>query len=102
MTQLAVSHETTNSPAIVNYGRRFIDNYNHEDFRVALERAFKERGASFVVLDSNSREQKFLAACVAWAINEGLVWNDSNQDFGGQGEVSSFRLTEAGRKAILS
>lgn len=59
-------------PEIVSYGRSLVDNYpNKEDFKASLVRAFRERRADFIILDDNMRGQKFLAACVAWAIDLG-------------------------------
>lgn len=85
---------------IVSCGRNFVDGYPVDEFRASLVRAFKERGADFVVLDSNPRGQKFLAACAAWAIDEGLLFNDHNED-DEQQKVSTFRLTEKGKKEIV-
>jgi hypothetical protein len=87
-------------PAIVEYGRLNIDKYNAEEFRRSLFRAFKERHADFITLDNNPNGQRFLAACMAWAISEGLLHNDRNAD-DGQQVVSSFRLTEKGKVEIL-
>lgn len=87
-------------PAIVTYGRRFIDGYTEDEFRDALVRAFRDRSADFVVLDSNPHGQKFLAACAAWAVAQGLLYNDRNED-DTQQVVSTFRLTPTGRKQIL-
>lgn len=86
-------------PPIVGYGRNFIKDYNTEEFKSSLKRAFKDNGADYIVLDSNPRGQKFLAASVAWAIDQKWLYNDQNRD-DGQSEVSSFRLTDAGKKAL--
>jgi len=88
-------------PEIVSYGRGFVGDYTPAEFRESLARAFKDKRADFIVLDSNICGQKFLAACAAWAVDSGLIYNDANQD-DGQCGVSSFRLTKAGRKNILS
>ncbi len=87
-------------PAIVTYGRTFIESYPVQEYRNSLVRAFRDRRADFVVLDNNPRGQKFLAASAAWAIGEGLLYNDRNVD-DTQQIVSSFRLTERGKKEIL-
>lgn len=87
-------------PAIVNYGRSFVNDYSADEFKASLVRAFKEKRADFVVLDDNPHNQKFLAACTAWALDQGWLYNDRNKD-DGQCVVSSFRLTETGKKAIL-
>ena len=87
-------------PEIISYGRNFIDNYSAEEFEASLVRAFKEKQADFIVLDNNYRGQKFLAACAAWTIDKGWLYNDRNQD-DGQNKVSSFRLTKVGRKKVL-
>ena len=71
-----------------------------KEFRASLTRAFKDRRADFIVLDDNMGGQKFLAACAAWAIDQGWLYNDHNQG-DGQCKVSSFRLTEAGKMTIL-
>lgn len=87
-------------PEIIGFGRRFISKYPAEEFKASLVRAFKDGHADFIVLDSNMHGQKFLAACTAWAIDQGWLYNDRNQS-DGQCKVSSFRLTKAGKKAIL-
>lgn len=86
-------------PEIIGYGRSFIDEYSVEELRSSLVRAFVDRGADFVVLDSNMRGQKFLAATAAWAIDEGLLYNDRNEG-DGQQKVSTFRLTEKGKTEL--
>lgn len=87
-------------PAIVSYGRNFIGDYSVQEFKDSLTRAFKEKRADFIVLDSNRSGQKFLAAAVAWAVDGGLLYNDRNAD-DTQQVVSSFRLTKKGKKKIL-
>lgn len=87
-------------PAIVSFGRQFLGDYSFQEYKDSLTRAFKAGQADFIVLDSNPRGQKFLAACAAWAVNEGLLYNDRNED-DTQQIVSSFRLTEKGKKEIL-
>lgn len=83
-------------PAIVTYGRGFINDYPPREFHDSLCRAFKENRADFIILDSNPQGQKFLATSVAWAIHEGLLYCDEI-DSGEQQEVSSFRLTKKGK-----
>ena len=87
-------------PAIIGYGRRFISDYTEEELKASLIRAFKDGRADYIVLDDNMHGQKFLAADAAWAIDRGWLYNDRNHD-DEQCAVSSFRLTEAGKKAIL-
>lgn len=87
-------------PQIISFGEQFISNYPAEEFMASLVRAFKDGHADFIILDSNIRGQKFLAACTAWAIDRGLLYHDRNQS-DGQSVVSSFRLTEAGKRAVL-
>jgi len=89
-----------NEPAIVNYGRCFIDHYPIKEYRDSLIRAFKNHRADFIVLDDNPKRQKFLAASIAWAIDHGLLYNDRNAD-DTQQIVSSFRLTTKGKIEIL-
>ena len=86
-------------PAIVGFGRSLVKNYSAKEFKASLVRAFKDGGADFIVLDSNVNGQKFRAACVAWALDKKWLHNDQNQD-GEQETVSSFRLTDAGKKAL--
>lgn len=90
----------TVEPAIVGYGRSNIDRFSAQEFLESLQRAFRDRAADFVVLDSNMNGQRFLAAAVAWALDKGLLYNDRNQD-DTQTVVSSFRLTKQGRIEIL-
>ncbi len=87
-------------PEIIAYGRQFVKDYTEQEFKDSLTRAFKQNRAGYVILDDNPREQKFLAACAAWAIDQGWLYNDRNED-DDQCKVSSFRLTEDGKKAIL-
>ncbi|MBI5421447.1 MAG: hypothetical protein HZA35_04040 [Parcubacteria group bacterium] len=87
-------------PAIVDYGYQYIGQNSVEEYRGVFIRAFRNNRADFVTLDSNPRGQKFLAASVAWALQEGLLYNDCNED-DTQQVVSSFRLTEKGKKEIL-
>lgn len=86
-------------PAIVAWGRDHINDYSPEEFRESLIRAFRDKRTKFIVLDSNMRGQKFLAAGIAWGIDQGLLYNDINED-AGQQVISSFRLTEKGEKEI--
>ena len=86
-------------PAIVAYGFQYIDTYSVQEYRDMLKRAFKDKRADYIVLDSNPRGQKFLAAGVAWAIREGLLYNDLNTD-DTQQIVSSFRLTQKGKEEL--
>lgn len=87
-------------PEIIGFGRTFINSYSAREFKDSLIRAFRNRRADSIVLDDNMRGQKFLAACAAWAIDRGWLYNDCNQS-DEQCKVSSFRLTRAGKKAIL-
>lgn len=87
-------------PEIVGYGRQFVKKYPVQEYKKSLIRAFKNNRADFIILDSNACGQKFLAAGVAWAIDEGLLYNDRNED-DTQQIVSSFCLTEKGKKEIL-
>lgn len=87
-------------PVIVSYGRQFLGNYPVQEYKDSLVRAFRDHRADFIVLDDNPRGHKFLAASVAWAMDEGLLYNDHNQDDTEQ-VISSFRLTENGKKEIL-
>lgn len=87
-------------PAIITYGRQFRQTYKVQEYREVFVRAFRDGGADFIVLDDNRYGQKFLSAAAAWAIDEGLIYNDRNDD-DGQRIVSSFRLTEKGQKEIL-
>ena len=87
-------------PAIVKHGHNFVSDYPVEEFRSSLTRAFKDGRADFIALDSNPQGQKFLVACAAWAIDEGLLYNDHSEG-DTQQVVASFRLTEQGRREIL-
>lgn len=87
-------------PAIIACGRSVTD-YSEQEFKESLFRAFKENGADFVTLDSNLRHQRFLSACAAWAIDNGYLYNDASESSDcGNESVYSFRLTDAGKKAI--
>lgn len=95
-----MNHEP--EPVIVCWGRSLKDQYPVEEYRQSLIRAFRDKKADFIVLDSFMTGQRFLAASVAWALDEGLLHNDQNHSGDEQnGVVSSFRLTEKGKKEIL-
>jgi len=87
-------------PDIIGWGRGSITGYDAKEFRTSLTRAFKDGRADFVVLDNNMRGQKFLAACVAWAVDRGWLYNDSSAG-DEQCKVFSFRMTKAGKRALL-
>jgi hypothetical protein len=86
-------------PAIVAYGRSAMPEYADSAFLDALRRAFVWNAADFITLDSNSRGQRFLAAGVAWALDNGLIFHDRTGS-DGQSEVSAFRLTDAGKERL--
>jgi len=86
---------TADSPAIIAFGRRFIAAYPVDEYEDALRRAFGADPTGFVFLDSFPYRQRFLAACAAWAIDQGFLCVDRIDD-DGQSEVCSLRLTEAG------
>ncbi len=88
-----------NEPLIIGFGRSHVNEYPVEEFHASLVRAFRTHRADFIVLDSNMASQKFRAACVAWAIDNGYLYHDES-DGDAQGEVYSFRLTERGKKKI--
>jgi len=91
-----------NEPAIVSYGHQFFGNYSVKEYRDSLVRAFVDKRADFILLDDNPRGQKFLAAVVAWAMDEGLLYNDRNEDDNDTRQVVSyFRLTAKGEKEIM-
>ncbi len=86
-------------PRIIGYGRGLMHNYPEADLKAALVRAFRDRGADYIVLDSNPRGQRFVAASAAWGIDAGLLYHHHSSD-DGQQVVSAFRLTEKGTKEI--
>lgn len=86
-------------PAIVTYGRQFIDAFKPAEYRESLVRAFVTGGADFIVLDSFPRGQRFLSAGVAWALDAGLLRHSCDKDEG-QCTVSVFRLTAKGREEL--
>ena len=88
-------------PEIVSYARQFIKDFPPQEYKDSLARAFGDRRADFIILDDNYRGQNFLAAAVAWAIDQGFLHNDRNE-FCPQRMISSFRLTEKGKKEIIS
>lgn len=89
-----------NEPVIVAFGRRHIARYAEQNLRNSLVRAFRDDQADFVTLDDNTRGQRFAAASTAWAIDKGLLYCDKT-DSDDQCSVSSFRLTDEGKKVIL-
>ena len=92
--------ERMSEPAIVGYGRQFIEDFSVQEYKDSFIRSFRDRRANCVFLDDNPRGQKFVAAAIAWALDERLLFNDRNAD-DGQQVVSSFRLTKKGKKEIL-
>jgi len=89
-----------NEPAIVGYGRHFVDQYPQQEYVECLQRAFKRDRADFITLDDNRHGQRFLAAATAWAIDAGWLYCD-RIDEGDQEVVSSFRLTDEGKRMLL-
>lgn len=91
-------------PNIIGFGRAHIHDYTEKEFRDSLFRAFRQDPKASIILDDNMSGQKFLATSVAWAIDQGLLYNSENcpddPDYPQQ-IVSSFRLTEKGKKEIL-
>ena len=86
-------------PAIISYGREHVDDYTPDEFMESLRSAFVKNGSDYIILDGFPHGQRFLAACAAWALDGGLLYNDHNSD-DGQQVVSSFRLTPKGREAL--
>lgn len=89
---------TVTEPAIVAYGRHNIREFTEDEYRDSLKGAFADNNASFITLDSNMRGQRFLAAAVAWGIDHELLTTEFTDGSDEQCEVSSFRLTDAGKK----
>ena len=88
-------------PAIIAYGRGCVSEYAEQEYIDCLRRAFGSPGhADFIVLDSNPRGQKFVAAGAAWAITKGWLYCDRCQT-GDQEQVATFRLTPLGKKEVL-
>ena len=91
-------------PLIVGYGRQHISSYFVKEFRDSLVRAFKEKSYPDISLDSNMHGQKFLAASVAWGIDEELLCHSEDRPDdpdSPQSITSIFCLTEKGKKQIL-
>lgn len=86
-------------PAIVNWGRLSVADYPAAEYEAALRRSFVDLRADFIVLDDHTTGQRFRAACVAWAIDDGLLYC-SGSESDGQQVVSSFRLTFEGRRRL--
>ena len=83
-------------PAIIAFGAAHAGDFAVAEFEGALSRAFAADPGGFVTLDSHPHGQRFLAACAAWAIGQGLLYVDQVAD-DGQSEICALRLTEAGR-----
>ena len=91
-----------NTELILNFGR-YCQTIIHEpesEYRDSFVRAFKEKRADYIIIDSNMNGNRFRAASIAWAVEQGLLYCDRESD-GDQETVWSFRLTEKGRKEIL-
>ena len=88
-------------PAIVSFGKAFRDRYPKEAYIEVLLNAFIERPGQFVVLYTECRwSDRFLAACVAWAIEHGHMTFGMQRAFYEDLEwklKQSFVLTEKGR-----
>ncbi len=98
--------EANTEPTIIAYGRymqqsKYKVEENKEEFRNCLIRAFRDNTADSIIFDSNRTGQGFTSACAAWAIDNGLLYNDISVDEG-QSEIYSFRLTELGKSEILN
>lgn len=60
--------------AIVQYGQSNIDQYEEQEYKDAIHRFFERNGkSSVIILDSNPRGQKFLAAATAYGIGKGIL-----------------------------
>lgn len=90
---------TAEEPVVVTYGRLCIGEYPIQEYIASLQRAFIERRAEFIFVDSNPHGQRFLYACVAWAMDNDIVWHDASVD-DSQSISYSFRLTESGRNFL--
>jgi len=86
----------TTEPQIIGYGRGRIEEYPVREYKDSLQRAFAIEHADYIILDSFTTGQGFLAAAVAWGIDHGWLYNDENIQ-GEQEIVSSFRLTDVGK-----
>ncbi len=93
-------NEEALEPAIVTYGRQSMGSYKKHEFSTPLVYAFQIQSAEAVLLNSSSHEQKFLAAAVAWGIDEGFLYSEACKDEG-QEVVCSFCLTSKGEKEFL-
>ncbi len=88
---------TRTEPLILHFGRSNAAAYTVAEYQDSLYRAFIDSRADFIVLDSFMTGQKFRAAAVAWAVDNGLLYCSDIEDEG-QSEIYAFRLTEAGRR----
>lgn len=85
---------------IIEHGKKRMMQFSTAEYRASLTRAFKDNGLSYVFLDSNPRNQEFLSACAAWAIDQDLL-GIANVIQGEQYEVTILTLTSYGKRKIL-
>lgn len=64
---------------IIAYGRMPVADDPESEYIECLRRAFCYRKSDFIVLDSNMRGQKFVAARAAWAIDKGWLYHSSTR-----------------------
>ena len=83
-------------PMIVEWGRTNMKKFKEDQYESALKRAFVRCACNSISLDSNTAGQRFLAACTAWALDKGYVYQTSQRRYFGD-TIYEFELTDAGK-----
>ena len=77
-------------------GGEGVSDYLVEEMEASLHRAFVDKKADWIAVDSNPRGQRFLYASLTWALDEGLLYQSGTEE-GDQMAIFQFRLTDEGR-----
>lgn len=67
-----------------------MDEYDHDELRASLRRAFIDNGADYIVVDSNPSGQRFLYAAIELGLKERLIYHDETAQ-GQQHAVYTYR-----------
>ena len=84
-------------PKIVVYGQSFVEKYQTKKYMDELKQHFGSNQDGYIVLDDNPRGQEFLAACIAWAIEQKILYHHMSIE-DNKSTISSFRLTNVGKE----
>ena len=94
------AHAEQAEPPILEYGRSRVSLYAQLEYEQSLRRAFVDRRADFIVLDSCRTGQGFLAPAIAYCFDLGWLYCSQYDTSDEQSSIAQFRLTDAGKKFL--